>query len=242
MKQRLSILLIVLSLLLSLAVAVLSIRSTQRQDCITFLNASGSGVFVATGPNVISFGYVQNMSKVDDVPWKQGITFTTAMWGAKRSLVWPVPDPAPTNDVPSEVVQPSAPPDLQNAIQIGLGPPRYSVGHLELHPQTIIYTQASFNQWRPPAHSRFGFGWDMHMPQLQFLESPFSVLDCRSKLFVFPFWFLAILLVVAPAWSLFQLVHHRRLLANGRCSSCGYDLRATPNRCPECGTVQTKPT
>jgi hypothetical protein len=32
----------------------------------------------------------------------------------------------------------------------------------------------------------------------------------------------------------------RRRTATGRCAACGYDMWATPERCPECGTVSEK--
>ena len=50
----------------------------------------------------------------------------------------------------------------------------------------------------------------------------------------FPWWTVVALLALLPAGRLYwRRVERRRGI--GRCPSCGYDLRATPERCPECG-------
>lgn len=54
-----------------------------------------------------------------------------------------------------------------------------------------------------------------------------------------PHWLPAILFAILPAaWTASRLRHRRRRsrLARGLCPACGYDLRATRQRCPECGT------
>ena len=52
-----------------------------------------------------------------------------------------------------------------------------------------------------------------------------------------PCWLLLLVLGSPLWWRLYRQHRRRRQATSGRCSSCGYDLRATPDRCPECGKI-----
>jgi hypothetical protein len=55
---------------------------------------------------------------------------------------------------------------------------------------------------------------------------------------IIPHWAVAAFFGVPAALMLIRIVRdvrRTRRIASGRCASCGYDLRATPARCPECG-------
>src|SRR5205085_5910257 len=56
----------------------------------------------------------------------------------------------------------------------------------------------------------------------------------------FPCWVVCSFFAIAPALRFRAWRRRRRMLVEGTCQTCGYDLRATPGRCPECGTAATR--
>ena len=55
-------------------------------------------------------------------------------------------------------------------------------------------------------------------------------------------WLLAIPFIILPMIWAIRFVAHRRRWREGLCQRCGYDLRASPARCPECGAVPVSST
>jgi hypothetical protein len=87
-----------------------------------------------------------------------------------------------------------------------------------------------------PGPSRWGFGF--HLSQTVaggWLRGGYPIISVFA-----PHWFVVILFGVLPLLNVRRRLTRGRLLRHGLCQACGYDLRATLDRCPECGTA--KPT
>jgi hypothetical protein len=89
-----------------------------------------------------------------------------------------------------------------------------------------------FDQWQSHwKHLGFEFARGHHFDgRLRYITSLIGV----------PLWFVAVVGAAAPIWyvrGFYRKAIERRRAAAGHCPSCGYDLRATPERCPECGAV-----
>ena len=98
-----------------------------------------------------------------------------------------------------------------------------SAAHLSPEKQIGSFLRTAFSERKKSGY--FGF----------FLVREPAILGCAG-----PSWFVCLLLTLLPAYSVRRKLVNRRHTLVGICATCCYDLRATPDRCPECGTVPKK--
>jgi hypothetical protein len=75
------------------------------------------------------------------------------------------------------------------------------------------------------------FGFSRHRGTLD--GSPFT-----ETWLIFPLWAVVLATAGLPVLWLTRRVRRRMNSEPGHCPVCGYDLRGTPERCPECGTLR----
>ena len=96
----------------------------------------------------------------------------------------------------------------------------------------------------PGAWSRVGFTYRRHVTPIAAMPAEIltSIPDPRpatiiARSFSLPIWPVAVATAVLPALWLRLTLRDRRRVKEGLCRTCGYDLRGTLERCPECGAV-----
>jgi hypothetical protein len=107
-----------------------------------------------------------------------------------------------------------------------------------------------YRQTPPPRFARTGWQWRRgpflaHHEQRPDLwspgsEGPFAWKTQTDNAIAFPIAIPLILFALLPLHRLLRARRRNRWLTQGRCGCCGYDIRATPARCPECGASQLK--
>ncbi|MFI5378175.1 MAG: ankyrin repeat domain-containing protein [Tepidisphaerales bacterium] len=113
----------------------------------------------------------------------------------------------------------------------GIGEPACSWGTNDPMPAALLGVGSNPN----PGKCLFGFGFCR-----AFVQGSASNSGSDGVLLTvqYPLWAQAVLFALAPLFACRRVWLQQRKVrraARGCCAECGYDLRATPERCPECG-------
>jgi hypothetical protein len=208
MARQLVYFLACLSLLICIGLISLWIRSHRKSEGISMINSRGSGFAFSTAPGVLQVQHVTFLSAIDALPWKPGVTWTTQRWGKFAE-----DDPTLSEQEKFLVEQ------MRKAYRH-----RGPNGGKYVESSTLTYS------WHPPDHGKFGFGWDgQSVPGTAY----------HSSRFIVPIWFAIMVFASLPTWmawsAICKAIREKKRKAAGCCAACGYDLRGSNARCPECG-------
>jgi hypothetical protein len=189
------------------ALSFLWVRSYRRGDVLTYLTAAGNGYSIRSVPGGIEFTRADNLR--DRVASSDPLPDGWSI----RHMTWGT----------SQTFRPKS-------------------TNVHLHDQYVVV----HHHPQPPAHAFAGFGWEdatITYPLLGSLSPYSGVLPglrpaiYRTRILLLPDAFIILILATWPALRFIRQRRRAQLIAAGHCLTCGYDLRATPNQCPECGRV-----
>ena len=157
------------------------------------------------------------------VGWASSLAVVCALWAwsyfMRETAGWSWQD------------QPTAVMATQVSVERGLVSVYRGTGHRARPPHVPLHFYwgrvGAAADRRPPTsfRHRLGFGY----ARRTFPPRPFGEVTVT-----FPLW-LIVLALVAPVALGRRALRSSLRRARGLCLSCGYDLRASPGRCPECG-------
>jgi hypothetical protein len=115
-----------------------------------------------------------------------------------------------------------------------------------LHVRAAADAPANFKRYfQSPAqpaltvrHDYYPASWGLQRWSFRWTRSHAPYVGGRFQVAA-PCWVIFLLTAIAPGLWLRQRVRRRTTLGLGFCDACGYDLRASPDRCPECGKAVT---
>jgi hypothetical protein len=119
--------------------------------------------------------------------------------------------------------------DLQGPSALEPIPSSTSIHWEKTTPEALGFYPRGFGTVGSSSHwAGFIVGWQ---------DEPSALHSDIVSYVILPYWFVILFLgTVAFAGALWNR-RVRRRLSSGLCARCGYDLRATPHRCPECGLI-----